>query len=107
MPSNNCLLNCSCFAPALKVYRLSLRKMPTNTAIKELMLEAAEARQNAYCVYSKFPVGAALRTKCGKIFTGCNVENAAYPLGICAERVAIGKAVSEGYREFAEIFVTS
>jgi cytidine deaminase len=61
---------------------------------------ASEARQHAYAPYSNYPVGAALRTKSGKLYTGANVENAAYPAGTCAERTAIFKAVSEGEREF-------
>jgi len=61
---------------------------------------ANQARQHAYAPYSNYRVGAALRTKSGRIFTGVNVENAAYPTTMCAERVAIYKAVSEGEREF-------
>lgn len=61
---------------------------------------ANEARKRAYVPYSNYPVGAALRTKSGRIFTGVNVENAAYPTTMCAERVAVYKAVSEGEREF-------
>jgi len=61
---------------------------------------ATEARRRAYAPYSNYPVGAALRTRSGRIFTGCNVENAAYPSSMCAERVAIFKAVSEGEMEF-------
>src|SRR5512140_3721944 len=61
---------------------------------------AVEAGRRAYAPYSNYPVGAALRTRSGRIFTGCNVENAAYPTSICAERVAIFKAVSEGEKEF-------
>ena len=68
---------------------------------------ANEARQLAYAPYSNYPVGAALRTKSGRIFTGCNVENAAYPTGMCAERVAIFKAVSEGERDFEVIAVAT
>jgi cytidine deaminase len=68
---------------------------------------ANEARRRAYAPYSNYPVGAALRTKSGRIFTGCNVENAAYPTGMCAERVAIFKAVSEGEREFEVIAVVT
>ncbi|HLR91855.1 MAG TPA: cytidine deaminase [Atopostipes sp.] len=60
----------------------------------------------SYVPYSKFPVGAALLTKEGKIYTGCNIENASYPLSICAERTAFFKAVSEGNREFAKLLVT-
>ena len=68
---------------------------------------ANEARRRAYAPYSNYPVGAALRTKSGRIFTGCNIENAAYPTSICAERVAIFKAVSEGEREFEVIAVAT
>jgi cytidine deaminase len=68
---------------------------------------ALEARRRAYAPYSNYAVGAALRTKSGRIFTGCNVENAAYPTGMCAERVAVFKAVSEGEREFEVIAVAT
>lgn len=68
---------------------------------------ALEARRRAYVPYSNYPVGAALRTKSGRLFTGCNIENAAYPTGICAERVAVFKAVSEGEREFEVIAVAT
>ena len=68
---------------------------------------AIEAQRRAYAPYSNYPVGAALRTRSGRIFTGCNVENAAYPHGMCAERVAVFKAVSEGEREFDVIAVVT
>lgn len=68
---------------------------------------ATEARRRAYAPYSKYLVGAALRTKSGKLYTGCNIENAVYPLSICAERVAIFKAVSEGENEFEVIAVVT
>jgi cytidine deaminase len=68
---------------------------------------ANEARRRAYVPYSHYPVGAAVRTRSGRIFTGCNVENAAYPTGMCAERVAIFKAVSEGEKEFDVIAVVT
>jgi cytidine deaminase len=68
---------------------------------------AIEARRRAYAPYSRYPVGAALRTKSGKVFTGVNVENAAYPTTICAERTAVFKAVSEGEREFDVIAVVT
>lgn len=72
-----------------------------------LIDQANVARRNAYVPYSKYPVGAALRTKSGKVFTGVNVENAAYPTTICAERTAVFKAVSEGEREFDAIAVVT
>jgi cytidine deaminase len=71
----------------------------------ELSRLAEEARKNSYCVYSNFAVGAALLTKDGKVYTGCNIENASYPAGICAERTAFCKAVSEGEREFKAIAI--
>jgi cytidine deaminase len=68
---------------------------------------AGEARRRAYAPYSNYQVGAALRTTSGRIFTGCNVENAAYPHTICAERVAIFKAVSEGEKKFVVLAVVT
>ena len=68
---------------------------------------ANEARQRAYAPYSNYPVGAALRTKTGRLYTGVNIENAAYPHTMCAERVAIFKAVSEGETEFEVIAVVT
>ncbi|KAJ6642132.1 Cytidine deaminase [Pseudolycoriella hygida] len=73
--------------------------------VKELIDAAIKTRKNAYTPYSNFKVGSALRTTTGEIFTGCNVENAAYSPTVCAERTAICKAVSEGYREIAAIAV--
>ena len=72
---------------------------------KELLLKAIEARDFAYAPYSNHKVGAALLGKSGKIYTGCNVENAAYTPTNCAERTAIFKAVSEGEREFTAIAI--
>ncbi len=72
------------------------------------LIEAAlEARKNAVAGFSHFHVGAALETKDGEIFTGCNVENATYGLTVCAERVAIWKALSEGKRDFVRIAVVT
>ena len=72
---------------------------------QELVKKAFEMHQFSYVPYSHFPVGAALLTEDGRVFTGCNVENAAYSPGICAERTAFVKAVSEGEREFRAIAV--
>ena len=69
-----------------------------NDQVQLLIQKAIEASKNAYCPYSKYPVGAALITECGHIFTGCNVENASFGVGTCAERTAMCKMVSEGYR---------
>ena len=75
---------------------------------KRRMLAAAaiDAARKSYSPYSGFRVGAALLTEEGRIFTGCNIENAAYTPTICAERTAIFKAVSEGYRNFSAIAIT-
>ena len=74
---------------------------------KFLLDLANEARRRAYAPYSGYRVGSALRTKSGRIFTGVNVESAAYPTTMCAERVAVYKAVSEGEREFEAISVVT
>lgn len=71
----------------------------------ELIALAAQARKVAYAPYSGFCVGAALLGKSGKVYTGCNVENAAYTPTNCAERTAVFKAVSEGEREFSAIAI--
>lgn len=73
----------------------------------ELIEKAIEVRKLAYVPYSKFAVGAALRTSSGKVYTGCNVENASYSLTCCAERVAIFKAISEGETKFVEMAVAA
>lgn len=73
--------------------------------IPELIHKAIAAREFAYAPYSNFCVGAALLTKSGKIYTGCNVENAGYSATNCAERTAFFKAVSEGEREFSAIAI--
>jgi len=75
--------------------------------IDELVAQAQAARQRAYAPYSNFGVGAALLTRDGRVFTGCNVENASYGLTVCAERIAVFKAVSEGCHDFAAIAVVS
>jgi cytidine deaminase len=79
----------------------------TKTQRSELIQEAIEARRGAYAPYSGYAVGAALLTVSGKIYRGANVENAAYPTSMCAERVALFNAVSEGERQFAAIAVAT
>ncbi|RDU35249.1 cytidine deaminase [Neobacillus piezotolerans] len=74
---------------------------------KELIQEAIKAREFAYIPYSKFAVGAALLSKDGQVFRGCNIENAAYSMTNCAERTAIFKAVSEGITEFKAIAIVA
>lgn len=74
---------------------------------EELIKMAYEAMTYAYVPYSKFQVGAALLTEDGKVFTGCNIENASYGATNCAERTAMFKAVSEGYKTFTKIAVVS
>ncbi|WP_188205986.1 cytidine deaminase [Alkalibacillus aidingensis] len=71
----------------------------------QLVNAAKDMLDRAFVPYSKFPVGAALLTKDGKVYQGCNIENAAYPVTCCAERVAIFKAVSEGERDFEALAV--
>ena len=73
----------------------------------DLISAAKKARLNARAAHSGFKVGAAIETRKGRIFGGCNVENAAYPMAICAERTALVKAVSEGQREFTAIAVAT
>ncbi len=73
----------------------------------KLMEAALAAREHAHAPFSKFRVGAALEDENGRIFTGCNVENATYGLTICAERVAVFKAISEGARKFTRIAVAA
>ncbi len=78
-----------------------------NEQSKELIESAGQAREKAFAPFSKFKVGAAVRTKGGKVFTGCNIESASYGLTVCAERVAIWKAVSEGEKEFTNVAVVA
>ncbi|KAF3697870.1 Cytidine deaminase [Channa argus] len=74
--------------------------------VQELVSKCLQARNKAYCPYSRFPVGAAILTADGAIITGCNVENASYGLTVCAERTAIQRAVVEGHTKFTAIAVT-
>ena len=73
----------------------------------QLIEEATAARVRSIAPFSKFLVGAALQTDEGKVFTGCNVESASYGLTVCAERVAIWKALSEGERDFARLVIVA
>jgi len=79
------------------------RRLPQSLAA--LFDAAMRARANAYAPYSRFPVGAALRSVEGDIFAGCNVENAAYPVGTCAEAGAVAAMLAAGHREIAEFLV--
>jgi len=74
---------------------------------ESLIAKAMEAREKAHAPYSDFAVGAALLARSGRVYTGCNVENASYGLSICAERTAVFKAVSEGERDFEAIAVVT
>ncbi|HEV3142975.1 MAG TPA: cytidine deaminase [Gemmataceae bacterium] len=82
---------------------------PTVVAVspEQLLALARSARMNAFAAYSHFLVGAALLSEDGRIFSGCNVENATYGLTVCAERVALFKAISEGARKFTRIAVVA
>jgi cytidine deaminase len=84
---------------------MSKRRAPAG--LSDLGRLACSARENAHAPFSKFRVGAALRAVTGEIVTGCNIENASYGLTMCAERVAVFKAVSEGIREFDAIAVAA
>ena len=75
--------------------------------MKTLTESALDARQNAHAPFSHFQVGAALESSDGRVFTGCNVENATYGLSVCAERVAVFKAISEGARKFRRVAVAA
>jgi cytidine deaminase len=81
--------------------------MSDQDSIAELVALARKARDQAYAPYSKFQVGAALRTASGRVYTGCTVENASYGLSMCAERTAIFKAIGEGEREFEALAVVT
>ena len=81
--------------------------MAESRSAAELVRAARAARRHAHAAYSNFKVGAALETADGTIITGCNVENATYGLTICAERVAMFKAISEGHRRFTRVAVVA
>ena len=83
------------------------RPAPGRATLREMARLAREAREHAQAPYSRFKVGAALKTRAGEIVTGCNIENASYGLTMCAERVAVFKAVSEGLNDFDAIAVVA
>ncbi len=93
----------------MKRSNITLKKIELmdNTTVEKLVNAAIEVAQKAYAPYSNYHVGAALYAEDGTIFTGCNVENASYPITICAERTALVKAVSEGRRQFQAIAVVT
>jgi cytidine deaminase len=85
-----------------------MKKLMLTDELRNTLIQTAlEARKWAYAPYSNYPVGAALLTASGRVYDGVNVENAAYPTTICAERVAVFKAVSEGERDFQAIAVVT
>jgi len=87
--------------------RSTLPAPKTPPDLRELARLARAARRRAHAPFSRFKVGAALRTRSGEIVTGCNIENASYGLTLCAERVAVFKAVSEGLRSFDAVAVVA
>ncbi|MGE3975139.1 MAG: cytidine deaminase [Bdellovibrionales bacterium] len=86
---------------------MSARPLKIPSSIKKAHREAAATRKKSYSPYSKFKVGAAVITTQGKVFSGCNVENASYGGTICAERSAVMKAVSEGHQSFTDIMIVT
>jgi cytidine deaminase len=84
-----------------------MSRRPAKAAFQSMVELAREAQKRAHAPYSGFKVGSALRTRTGEIVTGCNVENASFGLTLCAERVAVFKAVSEGIRGFDAVVVVA
>ena len=78
-----------------------------NESDEQLVATATAARVQSVAPFSNFKVGAALQTQAGKVFTGCNIESASYGLTVCAERVAIWKALSEGERDFTDLVIVA
>lgn len=83
------------------------KEPPPKPNLEDLIAAATEAKERAYAPYSRFHVGAALLSTSGEVITGCNVENAAYGLSVCAERTAIGNAVNGGFSTFDALAVVS
>ena len=93
---------------ATKTSRKKAARKDSKTVIRKKLIEAAKAAQkNSYSPYSRYPVGAAVLAESGRIYTGCNVENASFGLAICAERVAIFKAVSHGEKRISALCVAA
>jgi cytidine deaminase len=84
-----------------------MTRRPTRATLAAMVALAREARELAHAPYSRFKVGAALKTRAGEIVTGCNIENASYGLTLCAERIAVFKAISEGLADFEAIVVVA
>jgi len=84
-----------------------MTRKPTRASLAAMVALAREAREMAHAPYSGFKVGAALKTQAGEIVTGCNIENASFGLTLCAERIAVFKAVSEGLTGFEAIAVVA
>lgn len=92
---------------ANKIKKSQARPLAVPAAVKKTFLQAKKVRVRAYAPYSRFKVGSALLTQDGRLYAGCNVENASYGGTVCAERVAILKAVSEGVSRFTDIVVVT
>lgn len=91
----------------IKINIININDFPENSIAKIIYKLALQAKNNAYAPYSNFKVGCIVRTKEKLNFSGCNIENASYGLTVCAERVAITKAVSEGYKDFVSLTIVT